>query len=123
MQELITWDLKKCSVSDLSFTEKVRLVSTVRGPVHGITSSFDCDMILAEGVKVKNVLSTSPMNPPTHWKQTTFLFDNAVTVAVGDVIEGTIEIRRKQRNERELQVQLKLNHNQTVICNQKYSVS
>ena len=123
VQDLITWDLKTCAVSDLTFTETVRLTSTINGEIHGITTSFDCDMMAGENVKFKNVLRTSPYSTPTHWKQCSFLFDDKVKVSVGSVIKGTITIERRKSNERELEVTLNLFKDKTVICNQKYSVS
>lgn len=123
MQQLIKWDLKTCTVGDLSFTRSVRLTSSISGTIHGLTASFDCDMIKGEGVKFGNVLSTSPFEPQTHWKQTTFLFDHPVEVKVGDVINGSMRIKRRIRNERELEVVLKLEMKQNDICNQTYSVS
>jgi len=123
IQNLISWDLKDCSVSSLSFTKPVRLTSTITGLIHGITASFDCDMLCGDNVTTPVNLSTSPFEPTTHWKQTTFLFDEAVKVVPGSIVDGTMEIRRKQRNERELEVQLKLTLEGNIICNQKYSVS
>ena len=123
MQNLKEWDLEKCSVEDLSFCGAVRLCASTCAIVHGVCASFDCNMAQGSGVENCVVLSTSPFSTPTHWKQATFLFDRPVEVKSGSIVEGTMEIKRKTRNDRELEVRLKLNLGKDIICNQTYSVS
>merc|ERR1711962_200048 len=36
LQELIKWDLKTCSISDLSFSSQINLRSEIDGPIHGL---------------------------------------------------------------------------------------
>jgi len=123
LQRVISWDLKNCSVSDLTFRRPVRLTSSVAGFVHGVTASFDCDMIRDEAVECPIVLSTSPFAQATHWKQATFLFDEPLKVTPGQCVSGFIQIKRQLRNDRELEVKLDLACDGKTICSQKYSVS
>lgn len=123
IQNLKEWDLEKCSIADLSFSSSVRLSASNSGKVHGVCASFDCNMAQGDGVENHVVLSTSPFSTPTHWKQATFLFDQPIEVKPGSLIEGKMEIKRKTRNDRELEVRLKLNLGKDIICNQTYSVS
>merc|ERR1719427_637538 len=123
LQELIKWDLKTCSISDLSFSSQIDLRSTIDGQIHGIIASFDCEMITRPKDDIGEkpiVLSTSPLNPPTHWKQTAFLIENPVNVSVGDHVTGKFEVRRNHRNERELKVYIKLCLKNETICDQEY---
>jgi len=60
------FDLRTCTPEDLDALSNRHFVSVKRtGNNHGIALWFDCQFD-ASGV----VLSTSPLAPPTHWKQT-----------------------------------------------------
>jgi len=126
LQELIKWNLKTCSIADLTFSSKIDLRSDIDGEIHGILASFDCGMIDCEkddqGEK-PIVLSTSPLKAPTHWKQTAFLIEHPVIVSTGDHITGLFELRRNHKNERELKVYIKLCHKNETICDQEYTVA
>jgi len=121
--ELISWDLKTCSIGDLSYTTPIELIASIDGIIHGVIVSFDCAMI---DTKTPIVLSTSPLAPTTHWKQTGFLFEHGVKAAKGDVFTGVFKLDRNFRNRRELKCHLKLakcNDEKSVVCDQEYLVA
>merc|ERR1711953_242814 len=120
LREIIKWDLKKCRIEDLSFSRNVKLEANVTGQIHGLMASFDCQMVPEENGRI---LSTSPLNESTHWKQTGFLFNDPIQVKQGDQISGKFQVKRNFKNERELKIFIKLSHEGRVICNQEYSVA
>eukprot|EP00126_Sphaerothecum_destruens_P007753 Sdes_comp19976_c0_seq1m12548 len=64
-------------------------------------------------------LSTSPLLPPTHWKQAVLYLENPLLVTIGDVIQGEISLHRLEKNHRGLEIDLKYSfQNQTFA--QKY---
>ena len=118
--ELINWNLKTCTIEDLSYTRPIELVASIDGVIHGVIVSFDCGMI---DTATPIVLSTSPLAPSTHWKQTGFLFERGVKVVKGDVFTGTFTLDRNFRNRRELKCHLKLSRKTEVVCDQEYVVA
>jgi hypothetical protein len=56
------------------------------------------DVTLCEGI----VLSTSPEEPETHWKQSIFFLDKPIKVKVGDIIEGSISLSTPKDNQRNM---------------------
>ena len=121
--ELIKWNLRTCSVDDLSFETPIELKSTKDGQIHGLIVSFDCGMIDNGATETPIILSTSPHEPPTHWKQTGFLFEKPVKVKVGDIFRGSFKLDRNFRNRRELKVNIKLANDCTTVCDQEYVVA
>lgn len=60
------FDLRTCTVEDIDSVTNRHFVSVRRsGTYHGIALWFDCKF-----VTTNTVLSTGPLSPPTHWKQT-----------------------------------------------------
>lgn len=69
------FDLRTCTLQQIDSITNRHFVSVRRaGPYHGIALWFDCKF-----VTTNTVLSTSPLSPPTHWKQTVIV--TAVGVA------------------------------------------
>jgi len=119
LKEIIKWNLKECKIEDLSFSRPVNLEANLTGPIHGIIASFDCQMVPDESL----VLSTSPLNPSTHWKQTGFLFDEPIQVKTGNQISGEMKVKRNFKNERELKIFFNLSLDGNTICNQEYTLA
>lgn len=65
-----------------TFTMRIPLEST--GTMHGYVGYFKV------GLDPQTVLSTSPAEPPTHWKQTFFPLPEPVEVQAGDILECEI---------------------------------
>ena len=106
--------------ADLSFETSISLTANKSGQIHGLIVSFDCEMIDAPN---PIILSTSPKEPATHWKQTGFLFEKPIEVKVGDRFEGKFRMDRNFRNRRELKVYIKLDSTNATVCDQEYIVA
>lgn len=113
-------DLEKVKVTELDFQRKFELDIEMEGWIYGLVSWFDC--FFDHGNK-KIILSTSPYKKQTHWKQTVFYVDQPFEVEIGDKVFGNILVGKAKENHRELNVQLKLRHNQEARQTQYYRIS
>jgi len=50
--------------------------------------------------------STGPLEEYTHWKQTVFYLDDPLTVCKGEVISGKIDVKRNDKNPRDIDIHL-----------------
>lgn len=109
------------TIGNLDFESDFELESKADGKVHGFVGWFDCifddtpfQNVESEASKHYQlhpvVMSTDPMNTPTHWKQTGFLFKQSIDVKEGDVIKGHFVCRKSLANPRELDVVVKYRH-------------
>lgn len=55
-------------------------------------------------------MTTSPMAPPTHWKQTLFFFDEAITAEKGEHLYGTFRLDNNSVFHRTLDITLNINY-------------
>ncbi len=42
----------------------------------------------------------------THWKQTIFYFEETINVRKGDIIEGSIAVKKSEKNFRDLDIKI-----------------
>ncbi|ORX65500.1 S-adenosyl-L-methionine-dependent methyltransferase [Anaeromyces robustus] len=104
-----SWDLNKASIEDLSFTSEFKFTCSKNARVHGICGYFDITFRNPKESTFEDVyFSTSLLCKPTHWKQCTFILENAFNVQQGEIIQGTITVTRLKRNHRDLKVDLSL---------------
>jgi len=90
-----------------SFTSSFTCKSMVDADFHGFVSHFD---VVFKGSDVKPyVLSTSSNIGYTHWKQTLFLFEDAVRVRQDETISGTILVKTDNHNKRFLNIEIEAN--------------
>ena len=84
--------------SDVEFSVPYSIKSKYDDTMHAVVTWFDCEFS-----RLKNpvMLSTSPYNPYTHWKQTIFYLDKPFTCRAGDEIKGSIAVRQNKTNFRE----------------------
>jgi len=109
-----SWDLNKVSIEDLSFTSEFKFTCAKDARVHGICGYFDITFKNPNDPTFEDVyFSTSLLCKPTHWKQCTFILENAFNVKQGEVIQGTITVARLKRNHRDLKVDLSLSRAST----------
>lgn len=54
-----------------------------------------------------DVLSTSPFDPPTHWKQTAFPLKESLDMAQDEYIYGVIEVKKHPESHRALSISIK----------------
>jgi hypothetical protein len=81
--KIVDLDLVKMDKSDVNFSSKYKLEVHADSKVSAIISWFDCHF---EHLKRRVTLSTSPLTPYTHWKNTIFYLDKPQHVIVGDVL-------------------------------------
>lgn len=94
-------DLYTVKKEDLDFTAAYELTFFRNDTVHGLISWFD---IYFDKVPNKVEFTTSPYNKSTHWKQVVFYTDNDLYVEKGEVLKGSIAVRKSNVNFRELDV-------------------
>jgi len=82
-QRLATFDLTITGSCGMS--EQLNFVASRSGVMSGLCGWFDA--YLSPG----RVLSTSPLEPPTHWQQTFFPIDEPVHLIQGDVVSVKVE--------------------------------
>ena len=99
-------DLYTCTTQDLDFSSQYEVTFTRNDVFSGLICWFDCTF--SKLTKQKE-LSTSPYTKGTHWKQTTFYAEKDITVSRGDVLKGSIAVRKSKTNFRELDVKISYN--------------
>jgi len=104
-----SWDLNKATIEDLSFTSDFKFTCAKDSRVHGVCGYFDITFKNPKDSSFEPVyFTTSLLSKPTHWKQCTFILENAFDVKQGEIIQGTITVARLKRNNRDLKVDLSL---------------
>lgn len=103
-QTVIELDLKTASLEDLE-NIKSTLSFTVDNSslIHGFAMWFDVDFkgpLDEENKVITNsvVLSTAPMAPPTHWKQTVIFLPSPFSVDTGEVIICRVNLAQDTTN-------------------------
>lgn len=98
-------ELNLCTMkpSDVEFVAGYQLTCNYKDKVHGVVGWFD-----TEFADLKNpvMLSTSPYNKKTHWKQTIFYSQWDMQVFKGDTLHGSIACRKSLKNFRELDIKI-----------------
>lgn len=101
--KILEIDLYTCTTKDLDFSSSYELKVSRDDTFSGIIGWFDCTF---SKLNKKFELSTSPYTKSTHWKQTTFYSEKDVSVNRGDLISGSIAVRKSKTNFRELDVKI-----------------
>ena len=96
-------DLYTVKKEDLDFTSKYELTFVRDDLFSGIVAWFDTGFTKLPN---KITLSTSPFLKKTHWKQTIFYTDKDVEVKKGDVVTGSIAVRKAVVNFRQIDVKI-----------------
>lgn len=101
--KILDLSLYTCTKEDVEFASSYELTFTRNDTLSGLIGWFDCGFN-----KLKNpvTLTTSPFTKNTHWKQTTFYTEKDISVSRGDVLKGSIAVRKSKRNFRELDVKI-----------------
>lgn len=98
--QIADFDLMTISAADTEFTKDFSLKSLREGQITGIVGYFDTFFDMNNPVE----FSTGPHVTPTHWRQTVFYLPEPIKVIEGQMVEGTISVRRKYREVRSLDV-------------------
>lgn len=104
--QVANFDIMTCTADQVkSFSSDFSLKANRDGTIHAICGWF-MTYFDHEKMSTKVVLSTSPFDPPTHWKQTTFFMKEPIIVKEGDCLEGKITVTRPKDSDRALRVEL-----------------
>jgi hypothetical protein len=101
--KILDLDLCKMNKGDVEFTSEYELTFNHNDKCHALVSWFDTDF---ENLEKPIVLTTSPYCTPTHWKQVVFYLDHELIVRKGEVLKGSIAVRKSKTNFRELDVKI-----------------
>lgn len=97
-------DIGKVKVEELNWAAPFKLTCQRNDYIHALVSYFDIEFSMCH----KPVyFSTGPDAHYTHWKQTVFYFNDAITIDKGEVITGHISCEANKRNFRDLDIKLK----------------
>ncbi|KAK8817411.1 protein arginine N-methyltransferase [Blastocystis sp. ATCC 50177/Nand II] len=113
-------DINTVKKEDLNFTSPFKLNCKYSEYMYALVGYFD---IFFPGKEVS--FSTSPYDRETHWKQTVFYFRDKIWCCCGDVLEGTVECKKVEKNPRDLDVHFSLQLNQKghlITMDQKYRI-
>ncbi|QQP32439.1 Putative arginine n-methyltransferase, partial [Caligus rogercresseyi] len=104
--EILDLDLEHCSLQDYSsFSSDFQFKMVADGKLTAICGYFDTHFELPEKAVS---FTTGPHGLPTHWKQTLFYLKEPLPVKQGDLIKGSISVKRPRRDPRSLVVKLKV---------------
>lgn len=98
---ILSLDLLTCTKEDCDFESDFRLTVNRDDFCHAFVAYFDCAFTQ---VHKPIAFSTSPFATYTHWKQTVFYLQEALTVCNGEEIVGHIKCARNPKNPRDLDI-------------------
>ncbi|GAB1295250.1 Protein arginine N-methyltransferase 2 [Apodemus speciosus] len=98
--------LKSLAIKETTMRGELRFDIQKAGTLHGFTAWFSVHFQSLEEGQPQQVLSTGPLHPTTHWKQTLFMMDDPVPVHTGDVVTGSVVLQRNPVWRRHMSVSL-----------------
>ena len=101
-------DLYTVKKEELQFTAAYELAFSRKDTVHGIIGWFDTYF---EKLPNQVQFSTSPYVQPTHWKQTVFYTQNGLHVEQGEVLKGSIAVRKSVEDHRDIDIKMSFHFN------------
>jgi len=101
-------DLYTVKKEELNFASNYEITFLREDTVHGIISWFD---IYFDKLPNKVEFTTSPYSRSTHWKQVIFYTDHDFFVESGEVLKGSIAVRKSNTNFREIDVKMSYHFN------------
>jgi protein arginine N-methyltransferase 1 len=100
-------DLYKVKKEELDFSSKYSLKFNRNNDYFsGLVAWFETGFTK---LNKKFNLNTSPYLKGTHWQQTVFYTKNDIPVRSGDVVEGSIAVRKSETNFRQLDIKISYN--------------
>jgi len=103
---VLTLDILTCAKEDLNFKNPFLLKTQRNDYVHGLVAYFECAFTQ---VHKPIGFSTAPFARYTHWKQTIFYLEEALTVCAGENITGEFACKPNHKNKRDLDIIISLN--------------
>jgi len=101
--KILDIDLYTCKKEDLDFSSQYELTFFRRDTLHGLAAWFD---VFFDKLPNKVQFSTGPYSKNTHWKQVIFYTEKDVYVEKGEVLKGSIAVRKNKTNFRELDIKI-----------------
>jgi type I protein arginine methyltransferase len=101
--KILQLDLCTMDLGDVEFTSEYVLRMNYKDKVHALVGFWDCEFSNLENPVM---LSTSPFKKSTHWKQTVLYLEHDLSVGKGDVLSGSIAIRKSLANFREMDIKV-----------------
>ncbi|BFU22297.1 protein arginine N-methyltransferase 1, putative [Entamoeba histolytica HM-3:IMSS] len=101
---ILTIDINTMKYEDQCFTSPFKIKAFREDFVYGFSTWFDVSF-----PQSGEVLTTSPYQVETHWHQSMFYLDEPITVAAGEIIEGTYSLKFNDVNPRFLDVEISFN--------------
>ena len=114
------FDVLTVKVEQLEFETSFKLEINKDGCCTGLVGFFDISFIKNTQNPVH--FSTGCDVPPTHWKQTLFLFEKKVAVLAGETLDGTISCKRDPKDKRALLIDLRICRENIDLVKQRYSL-
>ena len=90
-----------------SFEGDFSLVANRSDYIHALVGYFDCTFSDRNSTHLPLTLRTGPLSEYTHWKQTVFYLDEAISISEGESITGTIICKPNHDNPRDLDIKIK----------------
>jgi len=101
--KILDIDLTTVTKEELDFKSDFKITCNRDDYCHAIVSYFTCEFSKTHtGIS----FSTGPMAEYTHWKQTVFYVNEPMVASQGDVITGTIDVKRNDKNPRDIDIHL-----------------
>jgi len=106
--KILEIDIYTVKKEDLDFSSAYEFTFFRNDTFHGLMSWFD---IYFDKLPNKVEFSTGPYQKNTHWKQVVFYTDHDLFVDKGEIIKGSIAVRKSHTNFRELDVKVSFHFN------------
>lgn len=103
---ILTIDITKVKKEELDFTSDFAVKVHRNDYCHALVCYFDVQFSKCH---TRVGFSTGPANEYTHWKQTVFYLDQDLIVNKGELVTGTISVKRNESNPRDLDIDLTTN--------------
>lgn len=100
---LRTFDITTMTKEDATFESDFKLKLTRNDYVHALVGFFD---VRFSETHKPIAFSTGPMARGTHWKQTVFYLEDALTACEGEELSGRLSCRPNAKNPRDLDITL-----------------
>ncbi|KAI9884046.1 MAG: type I protein arginine N-methyltransferase Rmt1 [Watsoniomyces obsoletus] len=99
----LTLDLYTVKPEDLAFSAPFSLKIRRSDFIHALIAWFDIDFTACHR-PIR--FSTGPHTKYTHWKQTVFYINDALTVEEGEVVSGVLTNKPNEQNKRDLDIRI-----------------
>lgn len=99
-------DLYTVTKEELDFKSDFKITVERDDYCHAIVAYFTVEFSKSHK---KLRFSTGPRANYTHWKQTVFYLDDPLTASQGEVITGSINVKRNEKNPRDIDIHMKCN--------------